>query len=195
MLRLYEKYLEVVDAYLIECFNSQLPFIKCASGCAACCEIGEYPLSRLEMEYLMEGFVLLPVEVQNKIRLEIRKLLQQKNCFSGRWLHRCPFLSDEKTCYLYSRRGIICRAYGLASFEMKNGKKIVKLPECSHFGLNYSEVFDGKEVDLRKFKKYGVKSLIKHSLNLSYFEKDLLKGFNKIEFGEIRPMLGWFEIY
>lgn len=192
MLRLYEKYLEAVDEYLEKCFSGQKPFIKCSAGCANCCEIGEYPISRLEMEYLMEGFLSLPLSVKNEIKANIRKMLAQKAKNKGRFLHRCPFLSSEKRCFIYERRGIICRAHGLAYFEEVGGQKVVKLPECSRMGLNYSETFDGESVSMERFKAFGVDSPIKHPLDLNFFEKDLLKGFAGIEFGEIRPMLEWF---
>ena len=192
MLRLYEKYLEAVDEFLVECFENQKTFIKCTAGCARRCEIGEYPFSRLEMEYLMEGFPHLPASIQQEIKINIKNLLEQKSNTKERFLYRCPFLSLEKRCFLYERRGIVCRTHGLAYFEDVGGQKFIKLPECSRFGLNYSEVFDGKEVAIEKFKDFGVSAPIKYSLNLKFFEEDLLKGFYGIEFGEIRPLLEWF---
>ncbi len=192
MLNLYKTYLEAVDSYLLTCFESQKPFIKCQLGCAGCCEIGEYPFSRLEMEYLMAGFPQLMPAVQSQIRAEIKELLARKRVAKGRFLHKCPFLSPEKNCYLYDYRGLVCRAFGLASFEFVDGKKIVKLPECARVGLNYSEVFDGDKVNMEKFQELGVPFPIKHSLSLNFFHKELSKGLNSLEFGEIRPLLDWF---
>ena len=193
MFKLYEKYLEVIDKYLKQCFASQSPFIHCKIGCTDCCELGEYPFSRLEAEYLMAGFPLLPAEIQTEIKKQIKNLLQQKSEHKKdeRFLHRCPFLLDKK-CVLYERRGITCRTFGLAWFEEVSGKKVVKLPECSKIGLNYSEVLDNGEVDMNKFNDNGVLSPIQHSLSLNYFENELLRGVEGIEFGEIRPLLEWF---
>ena len=192
MLKLYKKYLEVVDEYLKTCFNAQRPFIHCIVGCSDCCEVGEYPFSRLEMEYLMAGFPTLSADLQLKIKNDIKDLLKERQNFNGRFLHKCPFLVDKK-CVLYERRGITCRAYGLASFEYINGERIIKLPECSKCGLNYSEVLCNGTVSLSDFAHHGVNSPIKHSLKLDFFEKELLKGFSGLEFGEIRPLLSWFE--
>ena len=191
MFELYEKYLEVIDKYLEKCFDFQSPFIHCKIGCTDCCETGEYPFSRLEAEYLMAGFPQLQPEIQNQIKNNIKYLLRQKSECKGRFLHRCPFLIDKK-CVLYERRGLTCRAFGLACFETVDGKKVVKLPECSRIGLNYSEVLDSGEVDMSKFQLYGVTGPINHSLSLNYFEHEILKGVTDLEFGEIRPILEWF---
>ena len=116
MLKLYEKYLEVVDKYLQKYFEDQKPFIHCKEGCTYCCETGDYPFSRLEMEYLMAGFVKLPAEIQGVIKKNIADLLNRKPQ-EGKFFHKCPFLIDKK-CALYERRGIICRVFGLAAFDI-----------------------------------------------------------------------------
>ena len=192
MFKLYEQYLEAIDKYLADCFASQQPFIHCKSGCANCCEVGEYPFSRLEMEYLMDGYAKLPARVQKIIKNNFNKLLREKMKSTGRFLHACPFLIDKK-CALYNRRGLTCRAFGLASFEEVNGQRVVKLPACSNIGLNYSEALENGTVSVEKFQQHGVTSPINHSLSLNFFHKDLLNGFEGIEFGEIRPILAWFD--
>lgn len=193
MLKLYEKYLEVIDNYLQQCFLEQKPFIHCKSGCTDCCETGEYPFSRLEMEYLMAGFVKLPAETQQKIKKNITELLANKPS-DGKFLHRCPFLIDSK-CALYERRGIICRTFGLAAFDEINGQKVVKLPQCCKIGLNYSEIYDRENslVDMEKFNSFGTKNFLPHPPDLNYMIKELTKGIDGLEFGEIRPLLEWFK--
>ena len=119
-------------------------------------------------------------------------MLAEKQKTEERFMHRCPFLSDEKLCYLYERRGLVCRTYGLAGFEQSDSRVYVKLPECVKEGLNYSDVFDGKEVEIAKFKNFGVDAPINHSLSLNYYEKNLPSAFSGLEFGEIRPLLDWF---
>lgn len=192
MFNLYKKYLESLDKVLRKEFKSQKPFIKCQKGCSFCCEVGDYPFSRLEMEYLMAGLLTLDVEAQKKIKAEIKRLLKEKLSYNGQFMHRCPFLAEEKTCFLYERRGIVCRTFGLASFENSEKGVYVKLPECVKKKLNYSEVFDGKEVVVENFKNFGVESPVNHSLNLNYYERNLPNEFKDLEFGEIRPMLDWF---
>ena len=191
MFKIYEKYLEAIDEYLSKCFKSQGVFIHCKSGCSMCCEVGEYPFSRLEMEYLMNGFPELAVDVQILIRNKIKELKARKKDFSGRFMHECPFLIEKK-CVLYSRRGVVCRTFGLASFEQIDGRPVIKLPECSRHGLNYSEILDNSKLGIEAFQKYGVSGPIPHSLNLNYFEKEIIQGVKGLEFGEIRSMLDWF---
>ena len=191
MLKLYEKYLEVIDKYIETCFEAQKPFIHCGAGCCNCCETGEYPFSRLEMEYLMSGFPDLTFEEQQTIKTNIKILLAEKGQSTGRFLHKCPFLLNGR-CVMYKRRGITCRVYGLASFETVKGKQVIKLPECSKYGLNYSEVVENGTVSLEKFQSCGVEAPIRHSLSLNYFEREILRGVTELEFGEIRPLLEWF---
>lgn len=191
MLKLYEKYLEVIDKYLKESFEDQKPFIHCKKGCTDCCETGEYPFSRLEMEYLMAGFIKLPQDVQKEIRLNIKNLLDQKPK-DGKFLHKCPFLLKGQ-CALYERRGIICRSFGLAAFDTVNGQKVVKLPECSKIGLNYSEIYNSETgiVDMEKFKSYGTGKILSHPADLHHMIK-MAEGVDGLEFGDIRPLLDWF---
>ena len=66
------------------------------------------------------------------------------------------------------------------------------MPECSKNGLNYSEVLENGTVSLERFRVYGVEAPVKHSLSLNYFEHEILKGVQGLEFGEIRPLLEWF---
>jgi mRNA-degrading endonuclease RelE of RelBE toxin-antitoxin system len=78
MLKRYEKFLEKLDKRFERYFEEQCEFIKCRPGCSACCEIGQYPFSRLELEYLMSGFVELPFGVKHKIKEEIKRLKKEK---------------------------------------------------------------------------------------------------------------------
>lgn len=193
MLKIYEKYLAVIDDYFKKCFEEQTDFIHCKEGCTDCCETGEYPFSRLEMEYLMQGFIMLPVDIQMKIKQKITNLLKQKP-ENGKFMHECPFLIEKK-CILYKRRGIICRTFGLASFDEINGQKVVKLPECCKIGLNYSQIYDPETgiVDMDKFKSFGIGTLLPHPPDLNFMIKELTKGISGLEFGDIRPLLDWFK--
>ena len=96
MLRLYEKYLEAVDDFLVKCFESQKPLIKCKPGCSICCEAGEYPFSRLEMEYLMEGFLALSISEQQQVKKNIKKpALTVASCINVRFC-----LQIDSVCYM-----------------------------------------------------------------------------------------------
>ena len=74
MLKRYEKFLEKLDKKLEKYFEEQCEFIKCKMGCSACCEVGEYPFSRLEAEYLMSGYMKLPADVQKQVKENIKQL-------------------------------------------------------------------------------------------------------------------------
>ena len=65
----YQKFLEDFDCRLKEYFKRDSGFIHCTAGCSACCETGDYPVSQLELEYLMQGFASL----DNTLKLEVQK--------------------------------------------------------------------------------------------------------------------------
>ena len=177
MLKRYEKFLEELDKILDNYFYEYRQYICCKKGCSLCCEIGEYPFSRLEAEYLMKGFVELSPKIQKEIKQNIKKLLDNK-IYSN---YKCPFLIN-KECSLYKYRGLVCRTHGLAFLD--NG--IVKLPECVNEGLNYSSVYDSKKKELL------IEQPIKESLRIdNIFDNQAAKKYN-LECGEIRPLIKWF---
>lgn len=178
MLKRYEEFLVEFDKKLNKYFIEQSKYIKCKKGCCGCCEIGEYPFSRLEMEYLMRKFITLPVDIRNNIRKEI-KHLKEENVK----MYKCPFLINKECC-VYSHRGIVCRTYGLAWYDDKEDR--IKLPYCVNKGLNYSKVFDlhtqGVYLDNPITENLRIDSVLR--------SEDAKK--HKLECGEIRPLLDWF---
>jgi len=177
MLIRYEKFLEEFDKTLDNYFNEHKQYICCKKGCSFCCEIGEYPFSRLEAEYLMKGFLKLSPETQKNIKQNIKYLVENKIYTN----YKCPFLIN-KECSLYKYRGLVCRTHGLAYLD--NG--IVKLPECVNRGLNYSSVYDSEN------KELIIENPIKENLRIdSIFQSSPAKNY-KLECGEIRPLIKWF---
>ncbi len=185
MLKRYESFLESFDKKLEEYFNNQNQYIKCKNGCSLCCEIGEYPFSRLEAEYIMNAFVKLDKATKDKIRQNIFELKTAKSEFKGeRFLYKCPFLIDKK-CSLYKSRGIVCRVHGLA--YLNNG--IVNLPECTNLGLNYSGCFNSQT------KEVKIENLIEKNLNTDKILRSKLATEDyELECGEIRPLIDWFNV-
>ena len=62
--------------------------------------------------------------------------------------------------------------------------KQVKLPECAKEGLNFSKVYDGKEIEIDPIKEnLDLPSVINSPLAKSY----------KLKFGEIRSLINWFQ--
>ena len=171
MFKQYKYFLEKLDLKLQKYFERDLDKIECKKGCSLCCTNGDYPLSYLEMRYLMYGFSKLEKNIHDDVKKNIQRLIQNKTQKS----HVCPFLI-ENTCSVYGFRPLICRVHGLA-YLRKNG--VVNLPGCSDFQLNYSKNYDGKTVDFKP---------IDEDLSIN----EIIKRENKISFGEIRSMIEWF---
>ena len=174
MLDNYEKFINEFQTKVDKYFEENSENIYCHKGCSACCEVGEYPFSWIEMNYLMSGFSKLSDDIKLKIKQNIEKIKIQKENFNGnRFEYRCPFLIDG-LCSLYFYRGLTCRTHGLA-YLRKDGT--VNVPYCANKGLNYSKVFNN-----------GIFSVepIKENLNID----EILKNFDG-EMGEIRPLIDW----
>ena len=158
----YKDFLKELDKKLDSYFKEHKEFTFCKKGCSLCCEEGDYPLSQLELEYLMQGFLALDNE-RKKIVQNNFKIMQ-----SGK---ACPFLVKNE-CTVYPYRPIICRAHGLA-YLCREG--VVKLPFCANKNKNYSSKLKDGIVEIEPIKE-----------NLD--TPKLLKDF---EFGEIRNLYDW----
>lgn len=168
--QIYEKFLQDFDAKLLKYFEQDKDKIFCRSGCDYCCKNADYPLSYIEMQYLMNAFLNMDKPLHDEIRENIKKLIK-----TDKKSYDCPFLINGK-CSVYRARPLTCRVHGLA-FLMQNG--IVKLPDCANIGLNYSKNFDGKTIDFTP-------------VNDDLMLDKIFKSFPKIEFGEIRSLIDWF---
>ncbi len=158
----YKDFLVDLDKRLNEYFKLHKEHINCCMGCSFCCEAGDYPLSQIELEYLMQGYAKLDdkdkITVQNNI----------KNIVRG---GACPFLIDKK-CSVYSYRPIVCRVHGIA--YICHGE-VVKVPYCVNEGKNYADVYKNGEIEINPIKE-----------NLDTIS--LLKDY---DFGEIRNLIDW----
>ena len=184
MIERYKEYLDFLDSKLEKMFNSQAPFIKCQRGCAYCCKEGEYPISELEYIYLMLYYNTLDDTLKDKINENISDLLNQ----SRKKMYECPFLVDN-ICSVYPARAIICRTFGLISYDKSDKKRI---PFCINIGLNYSDVFDKYTNKIIKKAEDGTEpvafNIDRTFLRSNKFEKE----FN-IFFGEDKPLIDWLE--
>lgn len=158
----YEDFLKELDARLGAYFKAHSEHLFCKKGCSACCANGDYPLSELELKYLMQGFLLLENEM---------KILVQKNFNKIQKGGKCPFLINSE-CSIYPYRPIICRTHGLA-YLCKD--KTAKLPYCVNEGLNYAKVYANNEIFVEPVSE-----------NLD--TQELLKDF---DFGEVRNLYDW----
>lgn len=124
----YPKFLEELDKRIESYFKAHSDFVCCKAGCSACCEKGDYPISDIELEYLMLGFANLNMDKKRQVQDNFKKMEK-----GG----KCPFLLDN-LCSIYKYRPIICRTHGLA-YVIKDGK--VKLPYCVNEGKNYAKAY------------------------------------------------------
>lgn len=201
----YKAYLTLIHTRMLDkYFEQQKPYICCKAGCSYCCEKGQYPMTEIELAYLMLGFKLLPYELQIQVRDNFEALKQdyanykkllEENPEQEPYMYKCPFLIDGK-CSVYDFRAIICRTHGLLFFvEEKDGKQRNKIPYCVHYGLNYSNIYDEETETLsdEKMKALGIEQEpIAYNLSLkTLLKKELTKNFD-FEFGEVKAMIDWF---
>lgn len=173
MLYEYEKFLQEIDKILLEYFKFQSKNIECCENCSYCCEHGDYPFSRLELEYAMRGYQELSVQNQKIVAENFSKITDKKD-------YVCPFLIDKK-CSIYKHRSLTCRVHGLAYLRSDN---TVRLPECANIGKNFSKCYD-------KNTKILSCDVIMENLDLPVIiSSDLAKKYN-IEFGELRSLVDW----
>lgn len=161
----YQKFLNDLDVRLKSYFEAFGTEIACKKGCSDCCEKGDYPLSDIELEYLMKGFMGLA----SSTKIEVQKNI--KNMVKG---GACPFLLN-KQCSIYPYRPIVCRVHGLAYFY-KDEK--VKLPHCVEDGKNFAKLY--KEDGF-----YG------NPIKLNLDTTNILKGL----YAEIRNLYDWLNDY
>ena len=194
MLKTYKKYLTFVqEKHFNKHFEAQKEYIHCKEGCAECCTKGEYPVSELEMAYLMAGFHALDKETQDIIANKIDQLVKERK-ETGNRFYECPFLINNR-CSVYENRPIICRSHGLLFYVLQNGVNRNKIPACSKIGLNYSEVYDEEKQIIcpEKWKKSGIKTepvaynISREVLISNNATKDL-----NLDFGESKALIDWF---
>ena len=184
MITRYREYLKFIDERLSKMFDEQKPFIKCKKGCAYCCKEGEYPMSELEYVNLMFQYETLDDEKKQIIQNNISELLKKNRPK----YYICPFLINNE-CSVYPSRAIICRAFGLLSFNEKGKKKV---PFCVDLGLNYSNVYDKEQDKIVSFADDGTEP-VAHNIERSFLRsQNFEKEFN-IFFGEDKTLYEWLE--
>ena len=160
----YEEFLCDLDKKLSSYFARYRDYVQCKKGCSSCCENGDYPLSQLELELLMQGYIALSDNTKKQVQENI------KNIKKG---GVCPFLVNSN-CSIYKYRPIVCRVHGLAYLTKNN---IVKLPYCTNNGKNFAKVYSDGKVSIEPIDE-----------NLD--TPSLLKEF---DYGEIRNLYDWLQ--
>lgn len=198
MIEKYEKYLKIAGSYIDKYFEQQKPYIHCKKGCSLCCECGEYPFTRLEMEYLMSEFLKLDEKTKNIIRKKITDLKKEKQKAikkNEKFLYQCPFLIDKK-CSIYSHRGLICRNHGLMTMLINSKQKeTFQIPYCANNGLNYSIVYDKKRGTISKklWEKSGIEQEpLSYNVGLDYLLNNEFTKELELDFGDQLALIDWF---
>ena len=158
----YKDFLVDLDKRLEQYFGLHKEHINCCPGCSSCCETGDYPLSQIELEYLMQGYAVIP----DKDKIQVQDNI--KNIVKG---GACPFLIDKR-CSVYPYRPIICRVHGLAYICHD---EVVKVPYCANEGKNYNKVYNNGEITINPIKE-------------NFDTAEVLKNF---DFGEIKNLYDW----
>ena len=158
----YKKFLSQLDKKLANYFYEYREYINCEIGCSLCCEKGDYPMSQLELEYLMQGFIALDDNIKQQVQKNIKQVVKGGSC---------PFLIDKK-CSVYEHRPIVCRVHGLAYLYKNN---VVKVPYCANSNKNFSKVYSNGNISIKPILE-----------NLD--TPTLLKDF---DYGEIRNLIDW----
>lgn len=69
MIEKYRNFLKEFDSRLNTYINFHKDYIQCKKGCAFCCQKGDYPISQMELEYLMQGFIQLDYNTKKSSRI------------------------------------------------------------------------------------------------------------------------------
>lgn len=185
MITRYKAYLDFLDSKLKNMFEKQKAMIKCHRGCSLCCEKGKYPMSELEFVYLLMGYEALGEEVQNTVKSQIMELLSSPTCPDS---YVCPFLVNHE-CSVYDSRAIICRTFGLMSYDQNNAKRI---PFCVDENLNYADVFDNETSRIVRKAPDGTEPVAFNVSREFLTNKDFEKMF-QLYFGEDKALYDWLK--
>jgi len=188
----YEIYLDSLGKLLQKYFDKQKDYIKCHEGCSFCCESGQYPFTKLEFDYAMQGYNALSEEEKTLIKCKIEKLKSVQTPVSE-LMYECPFLIDKR-CSIYSHRGIICRSHGLIYFI--DGQDDIKMPYCANLGLNYSNVYDKDRntISMELCKKTGIEQMPSaYNVSLAVLSDNNLTKKLNLDLKEKKSLIEWFD--
>ena len=197
----YLLFLNVIQKKIDKFFDDQKEYIFCKEGCSKCCQGAQFPYTEIEFRLLIQGMFALEQNLQFQIMDKIESIIQAKKEHmektpNEKFRYDCPFLVNN-SCSVYMFRGLICRCFGLMAFDPENKKKS-QIPFCAYEGLNYSNVIDPEThmISEEKYKDCGLKMEPKafNAGYLSLIDDEFAKGFD-FEFGDVKPMIDWFEIF
>lgn len=195
----YKIYLKLIhERMLNKYFEEQSPYLCCQNGCAHCCQKGQYPMSEIEVKFILSKMASLEKSLQETILYNIQSIIKEKNTSKLQredFFYQCPFLINS-SCSVYENRALICRTHGLMFFIDDNtGNEKYKIPFCVHLGLNYSNVYDKEQNTITEelIKKVGAKCPPQaYNLSLRTLTNKKITSELGFEFGKFKPLIEWF---
>lgn len=185
------KYLNFLQNNLDKFFEQQTPYIACKKGCGLCCKNAQFPFSEMEFNYLIQGSLILPSDIQAKIEENIGQIKKEKSEFNGDvFKYNCPFLIDN-VCSVYEHRGIVCRSFGL----IESTEEKAKIPFCHSNGMNYSNVVDDENMTISQEKYLALKEEkrpLAYNINYKFLTSVKVEQEFGFKFGEKKPLIDWF---
>ena len=103
-------------------------------------------------------------------------------------MYECPFLVDNK-CSVYPFRAIICRTFGLISYDETNKKR---MPFCVDLGLNYANVYDSEKKMIIGNAGDGAEPAA-YKINRKFLRSPKFEKEFDIFFGEDKPLIEWLQ--
>lgn len=195
----YQLYLKLIHERMLDkFFKEQAPYLCCKEGCSHCCEKGQYPMSEIEVKFIILKMASLDITVQNQILYNIQNVIKEKlsnNISREDFFYQCPFLINN-SCSVYDNRGLICRTHGLMFFlDDNNGNEKYKIPYCVNLGLNYSNVYDKNKKtitdELVEKSGFSVKPQA-YNISLKTLTKKEITENLGFKFGDFKPLIEWF---
>ena len=170
---------------------NELEVINCTAGCSACCETGDYPVSQLELEYLMQGFASL----DNTLKLEVQKNIKTIH-FECHYMHKDDVKDFKKS---FQDLGVECIIkLGLETFdynlrenvlvkgiEEKAPKEIAKYFDEINLlqgiaGQTAESMINDIETGLKYFKRICVNIMIENGMPIKPDEKVIKEFLNEV---------------
>ena len=75
----YQIYLKLIhERMLNKYFEEQSPYLCCKKGCAHCCQKGQYPMSEIEVKFILSKMASLEKSLQENILYNIQSVIKEK---------------------------------------------------------------------------------------------------------------------
>lgn len=195
----YRIYLKLIHERMLDkFFKEQAPYLCCKKGCSHCCKKGQYPMSEIEVKFIILKMASLDKKNQEEILYNIQSVIKEKQTSKvsvENFFYQCPFLINNN-CSIYENRALICRTHGLMFFiDDNSGNEKYKIPYCVNLGLNYAKVYDKetKTITEELVKKSGLDVKPQaYNISLKTITKKEITSELGFEFGEYKPLIEWF---